>query len=103
MTISALNPQQLEASLGVINTSLRARGNLPWVVVEGKLHKEFVFLNFVEAFVFMTRVAIQAENMNHHPEWFNVYKKVVIDLTTHEVGGISERDFELVRWIESQV
>ena len=66
-----------------------------WVLENGKLRREFRFANFVEAFGFMTRVAIEAEKMNHHPEWFNVYNKVVVDLTTHDAGGISELDFRL--------
>ena len=66
-----------------------------WSLEGGKLHREFRFANFVEAFGFMTRAAIEAESMNHHPEWFNVYSKVAVDLTTHEAGGISELDFRL--------
>ena len=66
-----------------------------WVLENGKLRREFRFANFVEAFGFMTRAAIEAEKMNHHPEWFNVYNKVVVDLTTHDAGGISELDFRL--------
>ena len=66
-----------------------------WVLANGKLQREFRFANFVEAFGFMTRAAIEAEKMNHHPEWFNVYNKVVVDLTTHDAGGISELDFKL--------
>lgn len=66
-----------------------------WSLEGGKLHREFRFANFVEAFGFMTRAAIEAESMNHHPEWFNVYSKVVVELTTHEAGGISELDFRL--------
>ena len=66
-----------------------------WSVVDGKLHKEFVFRNFVEAFGFMTKAAICAERANHHPEWFNVYKKVRVDLTTHEAGGITQYDVDL--------
>ena len=66
-----------------------------WDVVDGKLHREFKFANFVEAVGFMTRAAIEAEKMNHHPEWFNVYNKVRVDLTTHSAGGITELDFEL--------
>lgn len=66
-----------------------------WDLVNGKLHREFEFANFVEAFGFMTSAAIEAEKMNHHPEWFNVYRKVIVDLTTHEAGGITERDFAL--------
>ena len=66
-----------------------------WSVVDGKLHREFQFKDFVSAFAFMTGVALVAESKNHHPEWVNVYNKVVIDLTTHDVQGISPLDFEL--------
>jgi 4a-hydroxytetrahydrobiopterin dehydratase len=66
-----------------------------WSVVEGKLHREFQFKDFVSAFAFMTGVALVAESKNHHPEWFNVYNKVVLDLATHDVQGISALDFEL--------
>lgn len=72
-----------------------------WSLVEGKLHKEFKFGNFVEAFGFMSKVAILAEKMDHHPEWFNVYNKVAIDLTTHDAGGISQNDIELAQKIEA--
>lgn len=71
-----------------------------WSIEDGKLHREFIFANFVEAFGFMTQAAILAEKANHHPEWFNVYKKVVVDLTTHEAGGITERDFSLAKQME---
>jgi 4a-hydroxytetrahydrobiopterin dehydratase len=66
-----------------------------WRVVKGKLHKEFQFDSFVHAFGFMTSVAITAESMNHHPEWFNVYDKVRVDLVTHDLGGISTFDVAL--------
>lgn len=66
-----------------------------WTLEDGKLTRNFEFRNFVEAFGFMTRAALEAEKANHHPEWFNVYKKVKVQLTTHECGGISERDFSL--------
>lgn len=68
-----------------------------WAVVNGKLHKQFQFSSFVEAFGFMARVALAAESMNHHPEWFNVYNRVTIDLMTHDAGGISALDFELAK------
>jgi 4a-hydroxytetrahydrobiopterin dehydratase len=71
-----------------------------WQLKDGKMHAEFKFANFVEAFAFMTRVALIAERMNHHPEWFNVYSTVRIDLTTHEAGGISDYDFELAEAID---
>ena len=66
-----------------------------WVIQDEKLHEEFQFSSFIKAFGFMTQLALVAESMNHHPEWFNVYNRVVIDLTTHDAGGISNLDFEL--------
>ena len=66
-----------------------------WTLASGKLHREFVCKDFVTAFGNMTRVALIAESMNHHPEWFNVWNKVVIDLNTHSVNGISDYDFKL--------
>ena len=71
-----------------------------WSIDKSKLHREYVFANFVQAFGFMTEAALIAERSNHHPEWFNVYKTVVVDLTTHEAGGITERDFELAKSME---
>ena len=68
-----------------------------WEVREGKLHREFAFKNFVEAFGFMARAALVAERTNHHPEWFNVYRTVRVDLTTHESSGITVRDVDLAR------
>ena len=66
-----------------------------WSLVNGKLHREFQSKDFATAFGNMTRVALAAEAMNHHPEWFNVWNKVIIDLNTHSVRGISELDFTL--------
>ena len=66
-----------------------------WTIVNDKLHREYKFADFVAAFGWMAQVAITAETKNHHPEWFNVWNKVVVDLTTHDAGGISERDFDL--------
>ena len=68
-----------------------------WAVENGKLHKQFQFSSFIEAFGFMTRVALVAESMNHHPEWFNVYNRVTINLMTHDANGISALDFELAK------
>ena len=65
-----------------------------WTIENGKLHKEFQFDNFITAFGFMTQLALVAESLNHHPEWFNVYNRVTIDLTTHDAGGISDLDFQ---------
>lgn len=72
-----------------------------WEFVDGKLHKEFRFKNFNEAFGFMTRVAIEAEIMNHHPEWYNVYKVVIIDLYRHLKGDVTDLDVELALRIEN--
>ncbi|NIR48645.1 4a-hydroxytetrahydrobiopterin dehydratase [candidate division KSB1 bacterium] len=71
-----------------------------WNVENGKLHKSFQFDSFVDAFAFMTKTALTAESMDHHPEWFNVYNKVTVDLSTHDLGGISTRDFELAKKME---
>jgi 4a-hydroxytetrahydrobiopterin dehydratase len=75
-----------------------------WQILNGKLHRELKFKSFVEAFGFMSSVAIIAESLGHHPEWFNVYNKVVVDLVTHDVGGqISTLDVELARKINELV
>ena len=71
-----------------------------WNIENGKLHKSFQFDSFVDAFGFMTKSALAAEAMNHHPEWFNVYNKVTVDLSTHDLGGISTWDFELAKKME---
>jgi 4a-hydroxytetrahydrobiopterin dehydratase len=74
-----------------------------WSVKKGKLHKDFRFASFAEAFAFMTRVAHHAGQMDHHPEWFNVYNRVTVDLMTHDVGGISDADFELALHMDQSV
>jgi 4a-hydroxytetrahydrobiopterin dehydratase len=66
-----------------------------WTLKDGKLHREILFASFVEAFGFMASLALVAEAHNHHPEWFNVYNRVVIDLSTHDAGGLTVLDFEL--------
>lgn len=72
-----------------------------WSLSQGKLHRSYRFGNFVEAFGFMSSVALLAEGMNHHPEWSNVYNRVDIYLTTHDAGGLSARDFELAAKIDT--
>ena len=72
-----------------------------WSVVNGKLHKDFVFDDFIEAYGFMARAAIHIEKMNHHPEWFNVYNKLSVDLVTHDAGGITQNDIVLARTLNS--
>lgn len=71
-----------------------------WTLEGGRLRRSFRFADFVEAFSFMARVALHAEKMDHHPEWSNVYAEVTIALHTHDVGGISERDFALAALID---
>ena len=72
-----------------------------WRFVDGKLQHDFSFASFVEAFGFMASVALLAEGMNHHPDWSNVYNRVNITLNTHDVGGVSELDFNLAKKINA--
>lgn len=72
-----------------------------WSLQEGKLHKEYRFASFARAIGWMTSVAIVADKMNHHPEWFNVYNKVKVDLVTHDLGNVvSSWDLELAYKME---
>jgi 4a-hydroxytetrahydrobiopterin dehydratase len=72
-----------------------------WTLQEGKLHRELRFADFSEAFGFMARVALAAEQLNHHPEWSNVWNRVVINLTTHDCGGLSKLDLALAQRIDA--
>jgi len=99
MSQQAFNLSELQSELAALNKNTDEE----WTIVGGKLNKTFQFKNFVYAFSFMTRVAIQAEKMNHHPEWSNVYKTVTVDLVTHESSGITELDFKLAGKIDSLV
>ncbi|PQV47175.1 4a-hydroxytetrahydrobiopterin dehydratase [Paraburkholderia sp. BL21I4N1] len=74
-----------------------------WQTVAGRdaIQRQFKFADFNEAFGFMTRVAIKAQEMDHHPEWFNVYNKVEITLSTHDANGLTERDIKLATFIDS--
>ena len=96
-TDKTLNLEELSARLEQLNSEAATA----WTIENQKLHREFVFRNFVEAFGFMTRVALVAEKMDHHPEWSNVYRTVSVELTTHSSGGISELDFKLAHSMES--
>ena len=75
--------------------------NLDWKVADNSIQKKFVFKNFIEAFGFMSRVAILAEKQNHHPEWSNVYNMVNITLTTHDAGGVTKKDLKLATAINA--
>ena len=72
-----------------------------WEVKDGKLQKSFKFSNFVEAFGFMTKIALEAEKINHHPEWSNVYNSVAIKLSTHDTDGITDYDIKLAKIIDN--
>jgi len=74
-----------------------------WEVVDGKLHRELEFHNFVEAFGFMAMVGLLAEKANHHPDWSNSYNKVVIDLMSHDKGEITDRDTDLATAINKSL
>ena len=74
-----------------------------WVLAGDSLERQFRFDDFVEAFAFMTRVSGVAEALDHHPDWSNVYSLVVIKVTTHDVSGISERDFEFAKRVDQLV
>jgi len=87
---------EIQQTLELFNQSI----DKAWSINHGKLRKTFVFKDFVSAFGFMSSVALVAEKLNHHPEWSNAYNKVMIDLITHEVKGISARDFDLAQKIE---
>jgi len=83
------------------NIALQVKEKLPtWQVKNNCLYKEFTFKNFVEAFSFMTAVALEAEKMDHHPDWSNGYNKVSISLNTHSAGGITDIDLTLAGKIE---
>ena len=94
MSALPLSPEQIND----LATSLPA-----WSVLNGKLHREFRFANFVEAFAFMAKVALIAEAMGHHPEWSNVWNRVTIDLVTHDTGGLSNLDVELAQRIDAAI
>ncbi|MBV9266431.1 MAG: 4a-hydroxytetrahydrobiopterin dehydratase [Acidobacteriaceae bacterium] len=71
-----------------------------WRVENEKLHRDFKFPDFAHAFGFMTASAIQIEKRNHHPEWLNVYNRVCVELTTHDAGGITQKDIELATMLD---
>ena len=94
--------------MAIHKLDLVRRGNLAkeipgWTDVPGRdaVQKKFTFPDFNAAFGFMTRVAMQAEKDDHHPEWFNVYNRVEITLATHDAGGVSERDIKLAQFIDA--
>ncbi|MFW8589941.1 4a-hydroxytetrahydrobiopterin dehydratase [Glaciecola sp. 2405UD65-10] len=94
---SRLNEQELQAALAELN---EIAGDDCWLIIDGKLNKTFTFKSFIRAFGWMSQIAIWAEKLKHHPEWFNVYNKVEVNLVTHDVNGISGLDFDLAKKME---
>ena len=92
MTLEKLSPEVIQKELESISG---------WELKNNKLYKEFQFDDFNQAFGFMTRAAMHIEKMNHHPEWFNVYNKLIIELTTHDAGGITSNDINLAKILNS--
>ena len=92
--VQKLEPAQAKQLLAMLDNWRydEARGGL--------ITRQFVFPDFAQAFAFMTQIAIVAERSDHHPEWSNVYNKVEITLTTHDVGGLSQRDIDLARYAD---
>jgi 4a-hydroxytetrahydrobiopterin dehydratase len=91
MRLPKLSSEQIEHALRQVQG---------WQVVNDKLHREYQFPDFIHAFGFMATAAIAIEKMNHHPEWFNVYNRVKIDLTTHDSGGITQNDVDLAQLLD---
>jgi 4a-hydroxytetrahydrobiopterin dehydratase len=86
MAATKLSEQEIAAELRKLSG---------WSVVNGNLHRVFEFKDFSAAFGFMTRAALAAEKMDHHPDWSNVWNKVTVDLSTHSAGGLTKNDFDL--------
>ena len=90
----------MTARIGAKSALARLEG---WGEAPGRdaISKSYRFKDFSAAFGFMARVALKAEQMDHHPEWFNVYSRVDVVLTTHDAGGVTEKDLELARFMDS--
>ena len=91
-----MSPRLTDAELNAETAKIPA-----WNVREGKLHREYAFADFTLAFGFMAAAATVIQGMNHHPEWSNVYGKVVVDLVTHDAGGITMSDVKLATKLEA--
>ena len=96
MNGSPLDATRISDALADVNQGIAQ----PWEHTGGRIRKTFVFKNFSEAFAFMTRAAMVAESLDHHPDWSNAYKTVHVELTTHDAGGLTELDFEFAKSLE---
>ena len=90
----ALTPEQIEEQLQALPN---------WEYDNGMIHTAFEFDTFTDAFAMMTRIAFEAERLNHHPNWYNVYNRLEISLSTHDAGGVTELDIQLATIIDSLV
>jgi 4a-hydroxytetrahydrobiopterin dehydratase len=97
VTLTAQNSMAAPTQLSATEIEAALSDLTGWSLQNDKLHRQFQFKSFVEAFGFMSSVALVAESMGHHPEWFNVYNRVTVDLTTHDAGGISIQDVNLAK------
>ena len=86
--------------MNIINPKIAVEELEGWTGGDDFITKVFKFRNFIEAFSFMTNIAIVAEKMDHHPEWYNIYNRVDITLTTHDSGGVTEKDIALAKAME---
>jgi len=89
----------VELSRSEITSAVRKLAG--WTVANGKLHRDYEFVDFVHAFGFMATAALMIEKMGHHPEWLNIYNRLSVDLTTHDAGGITKKDIALARKLET--
>jgi 4a-hydroxytetrahydrobiopterin dehydratase len=96
--MSTPTPSPVKLSESEIATALSKLSG--WTLKDGKLHREYKFADFVAAFGFMTGAALVAQGMDHHPEWFNVWNTVRVDLSTHDAGGITALDVKLAHSME---
>ncbi len=95
MPVNPLSDQEINTGLARLDGGLGK-----WSVLEGKLHREYEFRNFKDAFGFMTEVAEGAERLDHHPDWSNSWNQVVVDIVDHSAGGITETCFRLAEVCE---
>ena len=93
-----LSDEQIKSALAELNALAGESGE--WILNDDKISKTFKFKSFIRAFGWMSQMAIWAEKLVHHPEWFNVYNKVEVTLTTHDAGGLTELDFKLAEKME---
>ena len=102
LSLQASSPKRIKLSEDDRSGSLSPLLSSGWSMVEGRdaIKKTFTFSNFSEAWGFMSRVALRAEQLNHHPEWFNVYNRVEITLSTHECQGLSQRDITMATFMD---